>query len=154
MLLTDSKKTFEYLFFFGTVGGAMALLFPNSWGYTYLNFRYYHFLILHNILIAIPLYYYKEYGYRIDYSVLLRVFKTVVFMGVIIHLINLTFLHYGIDSNYWFITYVPYVVSDFFTSYPLYVATFILAVFTTMNILFLLTHPHEFPLFKKKSLDE
>ena len=44
MLLTDSKKVFEYLFFFGILGGAMALSFPNSWGYTYLNFRYYHFL--------------------------------------------------------------------------------------------------------------
>lgn len=154
MLLTDSKKVFEYLFFFGILGGAMALSFPNSWGYTYLNFRYYHFLILHNLLIAIPLYYYKEYGYRVNYSILLKVFKTVLVIGIVIHLINLMFLHYGMDSNYWFITYVPLVVDDFFTSYPLYVATFIAAVFTTMNILFFVTHPQEFPLFKKKSLSE
>lgn len=149
MLMTDSKKTFEYLFFFGTVGGFMALVFPNSWGYTYLNFRYYHFFILHNILIAIPLYYYTVYGYRITYKTLIKVFKTVLIMGIFIHLINLTFLHYGIDSNYWFITYVPTVVDDFFTSYPIYIATFITLVFTTMNILFVLTHPKEFPLVQK-----
>ena len=40
LLLTDNERTFKYLFFFGTLGGAMALLIPLSLGYTYYNFRY------------------------------------------------------------------------------------------------------------------
>ncbi len=154
ILNTDSKKIFNYLFFFGTLGGIMALLFPNSWGYTYLNFRYYHFLILHNLLIAIPLYYYFAYGYRVSYDVLLHVFKNILITGIFIHLLNLTFIHFGYDSNYWFITYIPQVVNGFFTNYPVYILTFITLVFATMNILFFVTHPGQFPLLQKKSLDE
>ncbi|GEM_PF-1149281 len=154
ILLTDSKKTFEYLFFFGTLGGIMALLFPNSWGYTYMNFRYYHFLILHNMLIAISLYYYKAYGYRITYPILIRVFKSVLVMAIVVHLINLTFLRLGYDSNYWFVTYVPHVVEDVFTHYPIYIVTFISSVFLSMNILFAATHPNQIKWLKKDHSSE
>lgn len=149
ILKTDSKRVFEYLFFFGTLGGIMALFFPNSWGYTYLNIRYYHFLLLHNLLIAISLYYYKAYNYRVNYHILWRVYKTVLVLAIFVHLINLTFQHFGYDANYWFITYIPYVVDDFFTSYPLYIFTFLSAVFVTMNILYVTTHTNQIPWLQK-----
>jgi|LGOV01.1.fsa_nt_gb hypothetical integral membrane protein (TIGR02206 family) len=139
LLLTDSKKIFNYVFFIGTLGGAMALLVPNSWGYSYYNFRYYHFIILHCSIMAVPLYYYKAYDYRVSYQTLLSVFKTIVVIGVCVHLINLFFQYYGIDSNYWFITYIPDNVDNVFHSYPLYIVTFISAVFLTMNILYFAT---------------
>jgi hypothetical integral membrane protein (TIGR02206 family) len=153
ILRTDSKRVFDYLFFFGTLGGIMALAFPNTFGYTYLNVRYYHFLILHNLLIAISLYYYKAYGYRVTYATLWRVYKTVLVAAIFVHLINLTFLHFGIDSNYWFITYIPYVVEDTFTSYPLYLLTFLSSVFVTMNLLFFISHPDARARLRTRPLD-
>lgn len=155
VLNTNSKRVYNYLFFFGTLGGIMALTFPNSWGYTYLNFRYYHFLILHNILIAVSLYYYFGYGYRVTYRTLLNVFRSVLIIGIFVHLFNLTLLHFGYDVNYWFITYIPQAVDDFFTNYPIYILTFITLVFVSMNVLFFVTHQDHLPLLlQKKSLDE
>lgn len=153
ILRTDSKRVFEYLFFFGTLGGIMALSFPNTYGYTYQNVRYYHFLILHNVLIAIPLYYYKALGYRITYATLWRVYKTVLVMAIFVHLINLSFLHFGIDSNYWFITYIPQVVDGTFTSYPLYLLVFLSSVFLTMNLLFFVSHPDQRPPLRNRPLE-
>lgn len=139
LLLTDSKRVFNYVFFFGTLGGMMALLFPNSWGYTYYNFRYYHFIILHCSIIAVPLYYYKAYDYRVTWNTLWGVYKSVLLLAILVHLMNLTFVHYGLEANYWFISAVPDNVSGFFTNYPLYVFTFMSAVFATMNILYFAT---------------
>ncbi len=139
LLWTDSKKVFNYVFFFGTLGGIMALVFPNSLGYTYYNFRYYHFILLHCTIIAVPLYYYKAYDYRVTYQDLWHIFKGVLLLGIAVHIINLTFLHYGVDANYWFITYIPANVESIFKNYPVYVVTFIAAVFTSMNILYFIT---------------
>ncbi len=139
LLFTDNKKVFDYVFFFGTLGGIMALCFPNSYGYTFYNFRYYHFIILHCSIIAVPLYYYKAYDYRVSYHKLWQVFKSVLILGIIVHLINLTFIHYGYNANYWFITFIPDNVTGFFYNYPIYVFVFISAVFTSMNLLYLIT---------------
>lgn len=135
LLLTRQHKFFEYAFFFGTLGGAMALLFPNSLGYTYLNFRYYHFIILHSAIMMVPLYFYKAYEYRVDYHTLIKVFKSVIFMALIVYILNGIF-----KDNYWFINEIPDNVSNVFQNYYVYIATFITAVFTTMNILYFTTH--------------
>jgi hypothetical integral membrane protein (TIGR02206 family) len=138
-LITNSQRVFTYLFFFGTLGGIMALFFPVSWGYTYLNFRYYHFMILHCSIIAIPIYYFKAYQYRVTYHQLLQVFRTVLVVGILVHILNLTFINWGYDANYWFVTQIPSNVSSVFTSYPLYIVTHISAVFLSMNILYFAT---------------
>jgi uncharacterized membrane protein YwaF len=129
-----------YAFFFGTLGGIMALVFPNSLGYTYYNFRYYHFLILHNVIIFVPLYFYKAYGFRVTYQNLLTVYKHAFMLAIVIYLINAIFLRLGYDANYWFISYVPSNVESFFGVYQLYVFTHLSAVFLTMNILYYFTH--------------
>lgn len=139
ILFTDSKKVFKYLFFFGTLGGIMALTIPLSLGYTYYNFRYYHFIILHCTIILIPLYYYKAYHYRITHKDLLNVYKGICIMALIIHLINLTFMHFGIESNYWYISVIPSNVENIFTIHPVYVISFMTAVFATMNLLYYIT---------------
>ena len=140
LLLTDSKRVFNYVFFFGTLGGIMALAFPTSYGYTFYNFRYYHFMILHCSIIAVPMYYYKAYDYRVTYLKLWQVYKTVLILAIGVHLLNLTFASLGYEGvNYWFITYVPKEVSGFFTNYPLYVFTFLSLVFLSMNILYFVT---------------
>lgn len=139
ILFTDNERIFKYLFFFGTLGGIMALTIPLSLGYTYYNFRYYHFIILHCTIIFVPLYYYKAYHYRIIYKDVLNVFKGILVMAVIIHLINSLFIHFGIESNYWYITTIPSNVDHIFTIHPIYVIIFMSAVFATMNLLYFVT---------------
>ena len=62
LLLTNKERIFKYLFFFGVLGGIVALMIPLSYGYSYMNFRYYHFIFLHCTIICVPLYYYKAYN--------------------------------------------------------------------------------------------
>ncbi len=139
LLLTDNEKVFKYLFFFGVLGGCMALAIPLSLGYTYLNFRYYHFIFLHCLIISVPLYYYKAYNYRVSYRQLWTVYKAILLLSIIIHLINRTFMHYGIESNYWYISVIPSNVESIFKVYTLYITCFMLAVFGTMNLLYYIT---------------
>lgn len=139
LLLTDNQKIFKYLFFLGVLGGSVALITPLSYGYSYLNFRYYHFIFLHCLIISVPLYYYKAYNYRVTYRELWRVFKAIILMAVVIYLINRTFMYFGIEANYWYITVIPENVSTFFKIYPLYIVLYILTVFGTMNFLYFLS---------------
>jgi hypothetical integral membrane protein (TIGR02206 family) len=136
ILFTDNQRIFKYLFFFGVLGGSMALITPLSYGYSYLNFRYYHFILLHCLIITIPLYYYKAYNYRVTYRNLWTVFKSILLISIVIYLINRTFMYFGIESNYWYISVIPDNVSMFFQIYPLYIVLFMTTVFTTMNILY------------------
>ena len=77
LLLTDSKKVFNYVFFIGVFGGLAALFIPNSLGYTYYNVRYYHYILTHMSIAIIPIYYYKAYNYRVS---LKAVYKTTAFI--------------------------------------------------------------------------
>ena len=131
LLLTDNKKIWNYAFFYGTIGGIMALLIPSSYGYTYFNFRYYHFIIIHSIILSIPLYYYKAYNFRVDYKTTMEVFKNTIILGIILYIIN-GFL----GTNYWFINEVPDNVSGFFPNWNVYIITFVLLVYTTINFLY------------------
>lgn len=135
LLLTDSKRIFNYAFFFGILGGFMALFIPNSLGYTYYNFRYYHFIVLHSLLIIIPLYYYKAYHYRVTYKSMLKTFRFAVLSGIVVFIVNGFF-----NTNYWFISYVPENVSGFFTNWNVYIITFIFTVFFTMNTLWFISN--------------
>jgi hypothetical integral membrane protein (TIGR02206 family) len=150
LLLTDNERTFKYLFFFGTLGGAMALLIPLSLGYTYYNFRYYHFIFLHCTIIAVPLYYYKAYDFRVTYRNVWGVYKAILLLAILIHLINLTFIHFGIESNYWYITTIPANVEKFFSAWAIYIVTFMTAVFTTMNLLYFVTRDEYTLLLEEK----
>ena len=136
LLLTDSKRVFQYAFFFGILGGFMALVFPNSLGYTYLSFRYYHFILLHVIILVVPLYYYKAYGYRIiSYKKLLEIYGIVLALGVVVYWINSI-----LGTNYWFIYEIPKNVESTFKRFPVYIISFFSLVFGTMNVLYYFSH--------------
>lgn len=135
LLYTNSKKVFNYAFVFGTVGGFMAMFIPNSLGYTYMNFRYYHYIILHSIIMGVPVYYYKAYNYRIDYKTVLNVFKHAVLMGIAVYIIN-SFL----GTNYWFIYEIPDNVASWFPNWSVYIIAFVATVFFTMNVLYLVSN--------------
>ena len=145
LLYTNSKKVFNYAFVFGTIGGFMAMILPNSLGYTYLNFRYYHFIILHSVILSVPLYYYKAYNYRINYKELLHVFRSAVLLGIVVYILN-GFL----GTNYWFIKVIPDNVSSVFQNWNIYILCFIALVFFTMNVLYLVSNFNT--VIKKKDL--
>ena len=145
LLLTDSKKVFNYAFFFGILGGSWALLIPLSYGYTYMNMRYYHFIIIHMLIVAVPLYYYKAYHYRVNYHMMLHVFRDILISMFILFLINnITNAHLFGDGlepfNYWFVSYIPEHVQGFFPNWTIYIMTFIILIFGTMNLLYFVTH--------------
>lgn len=135
LLLTDSKRVFKYAFFFGTLGGFMALFIPFSYGYTYFNFRYYHFMVMHFLIMAVPIYYYKTYNFRVTYKNLLSVFGTTVILGLSVYLINIP-----LQTNYWYVSVIPPEMISIFPSWPLYITTFVAILFSAMNILYYLSH--------------
>lgn len=135
LLLTDSKRVFNYSFFFGVLGGIMALSIPFSYGYTYFNFRYYHFMIMHFLIIAVPLYYYKVHNYRVSYKILLRTYESILVLAIAIYLINSQ-----LKTNYWFISSIPPEVENIFPGWPIYITTFLALVFSTMNLLYYFSH--------------
>jgi len=136
LLFTNSKRVFQYAFFFGILGGFMALVFPNSLGYTYLNFRYYHFILLHVLILVVPLYYYKAYGYRIiNYKKLLEIYGVVLALGVVVYWFNSI-----LGTNYWFIYEIPKNVESAFKRFPVYIISFFSLVFGTMNVLYYFSH--------------
>jgi len=153
LLLTDCKKVFNYAFFFGICGGTIALLLPLSKGYTYYNYRYYNFLIIHCTIVAIPLYYYKALGYRVTYRTTLKVYRTSVLSMIVVLFIDRFLVDLGVpiaEANYWFVAFIPANVEGVFTSWSVYVATFMLAVFLSMSLLYLLTcHSYQ---MKQKTL--
>ncbi len=148
LLLTDNKKIWNYAFFYGTIGGIMALIIPNTYGYTYYNFRYYHFIVIHSVILSIPLYYYKAYNYRLDYKITLNVFRSSMILGIIIYITNGLFhmvddffkLDGFLNTNYWFINEVPNHVASFFTNWNVYIICFTALVFLTMNILYFVSN--------------
>ena len=135
LLYTDNKKIWDYAFIYGTVGGIMALLIPNSLGYTYLNFRYYHFIILHSTILSIPLYYYKAYNYRLDYKTTMTVYKHTFILGIVVYILNGFF-----NTNYWFIREIPDNVSSTFHNWNVYIVCFIALTFITVNALYFISN--------------
>ena len=116
----------------------MALIIPNSLGYTYYNFRYYHFIILHCVILSVPIYYYVAYGYRIDYKTTIKIFRDSVVLGIVVYILN-GFL----GTNYWFIRTIPSNVSSAFTNWNIYIICFISLVFITMNTLYFISNSRE-----------
>lgn len=141
LLFTDNERVWKYAFFYGILGGSMALLFPVSFGYTYFNIRYYHFLFIHMTIVAIPLYYYMTYNYRVTYKTTLKIFRSSFIIMILMIFVNNLLTEWGIkDANYWFMATIPNNVSNVFNSWTFYVLTFTFAVFLTMNILYFATN--------------
>jgi hypothetical integral membrane protein (TIGR02206 family) len=131
LLKTNSQKIFEYVFFFGVLGGFIALLIPISYGYPYYNIRYYHFIILHCIIIAIPLYYYKAYGFRVTFRTTHKTFLMVLFTMPIIFQVNRVF-----KTNYWFINEIPDNVTFIFKNQFIYYTILISVIYLSQLFLF------------------
>ena len=133
LLFTNSKKAFGYVFLLGLLGGYTALFLPDMSDYTYINMRYYHFIIIHLLIVVIPLYYYKAYKYRISKESVRRAFLLLVAMSPLAIFINKT-----MDRNYMFIGEKPDPIADILPPWPFYIILFavmIIALFVSMYYL-------------------
>lgn len=131
ILITDSQKVFEFLFFIGIFGGLLALFIPNSLGYTYYNMRYYHFILLHMSIAIVPIYYYKAYGYRVKKT---SIYKTISFVLLLTPLV--TFINVTKHKNYMFIGERPEIIASFLPEWPYYIIVFLLSAFVLFNGLY------------------
>jgi hypothetical integral membrane protein (TIGR02206 family) len=138
LLKTNSKGVFEYVFFFGVLGGLMALLVPFSYGFPYYNIRYWHFILIHMTIIMIPMYYFKAYGHRVTLKATYKTFIMVVLVMPVIYNINILLrrLSNTTSVNYWFITDIPENVSMIFSNHFIYLAVLISILYVSQLLLY------------------
>lgn len=136
LLITDSKRVFNFVFFIGVFGGLAALFVPNSLGYTYYNVRYYHYIFTHMSIAIVPIYYYKAYNYRVTVK---AVFRTTAFILLLSPLIIYTNSTY--DRNYMFVGEKPRVIASLLPEWPYYVfVLFILMVISFFGLYYVSNH--------------
>ena len=142
LLKTNSQRIFEYVFFFGVLGGFMALVVPFSYGFPYYNIRYYHFIFIHMTIIMIPLYYFHGYNFRVTKRALYKTFLMVLLVAPIIYNINLLLsrLSKTTNVNYWFVTYIPEHVAFIFSNQWIYLGVLLSLIYVSQVILFKVTH--------------
>lgn len=132
-ILKKDKRVYDVLFFTGILGGLVAVLLPDNNGYTYLSFRYYHFILLHTLIIIIPLYYYRAYDLHIS---LKSAHKTFLYLIIAIPIIYTANALSG--SNYMFINDRPEIIKSLLPIWPYYLFIFIiLAYILIMGIYFI-----------------
>lgn len=145
LLKTKSQRIFEFVFFFGVLGGLMALLVPFSYGFPYYNIRYYHFILLHMLIIIIPLYFYKAYGFRVTLRATYKTFIMVLLVAPVIFHLNILLTSLNADNpvNYWFITYIPEHVSMIFKNQAIYIGTFLSIIYVSQMVLYKVSNRHQ-----------
>jgi hypothetical integral membrane protein (TIGR02206 family) len=145
LLKTNSQKIFEFVFFFGVLGGLMALLVPFSYGFPYYNIRYYHFILIHMTIIMIPLYYYKAYGFRVSLRATYKTFIMVLLIAPVIFHLNILLTSINSDNpvNYWFITYIPDHVSMIFKNQTIYIGALLSIIYVSQMVLYKVSNRHQ-----------
>lgn len=142
LLKTNSQRIFEFVFFFGVLGGIMALIVPFSYGFPYYNIRYYHFILIHMTIIMIPLYYYKAYHFRVTLRATYKTFIMVLLVAPVIYHINklLSSFSQTTDINYWFITYIPDHVAMIFNNHIIYIGVLLSIIYASQMLLYKLSN--------------
>ena len=140
LLKTNSQRVFEYVFFFGVLGGIVALLVPFSYGFPYYNIRYHHFILIHMTIIIIPLYYYRAYHFRVTLRATYKTFIMVLLVAPVIYNLNLLLATFSkdpaVEANYWFITHIPEHVEMIFGNHVLYVGVLLSLIYVSQMILY------------------
>jgi hypothetical integral membrane protein (TIGR02206 family) len=116
MLVTRSKRLYEFLFFAGIGGATIALLTP-SLDYPYPHFRFVLFFVAHGAIIAAPLYMTWIERYRPTWK---SVFLTMLYLNVVAVCVYTA--NRILDANYMFLVRKPSTFSflDYFGPYPVY----------------------------------
>lgn len=138
ILLTDSEKIFNTLFFFGVLGGIAAFVMPDMLHYTYYHFRFYNFVLIHIGIMIVPLYYYKAYNYELKLKSLYRIYLFLLVIAPFIILAN-----YLLDKNYMFIGQKPDIIAAYLPEWPYFIIIYLIMIFILFHILYLILHFRE-----------
>jgi hypothetical integral membrane protein (TIGR02206 family) len=138
ILFSDNKKIYDFLFFIGILGGLLALFIPNTLGYTYYNMRYYHFILLHMSIAAVPIYYFRAYGFRVNKRSVGKTIALLIGLFPIVSYVNYTF-----KKNYMFIGEKPDILANILPDWPYFLIIYIVLMPITLYALYLVSALYE-----------
>ncbi len=118
MLITESKRIYDIIYFWAIAGASQALLTPDIGAYGFPHFRYYQFFVSHGLIILAVLYMTFVYGYRPNYRAL---WASLFVLAVL--LVPIAGINVLTGGNYFFIAHVPLTPSliDYLGPWPYYI---------------------------------
>jgi hypothetical integral membrane protein (TIGR02206 family) len=121
MLVTRSRKIYEYAYFLGIGGAFQALMTPDSGIYGFPHFRFFEPLIAHGLIISASVYLTVVEGFRPTWKSILRA----VLAGNL-YLLLMALVNPLLGSNYLLIAYKPDVASllTLLAPWPWYILEF------------------------------
>ncbi len=145
LLLSDSYKTFQFLFFTGIIGGIVTFFIPELDHAGWNRFRFYEFIIAHTMIIFVPLYYLVVRSFSITKTSLLHAILITNILALIMIPINLFLSKFNIveDANYMFVMRPPSDVESIFGAAPWHLLSFELVLIVTYVLLYLITNIYQ-----------
>lgn len=134
ILFTDDERFFNTLFFFGVLGGITAFLMPDMLHYTFYHMRFYNFVLIHVGIIAVPLYYFKAYNYKLKLKSMYKIYIFLIFVAPLIITANKI-----LDKNYMFIGQKPDIITDYLPKWPYFILIYLALIFVFFHILYYIT---------------
>ena len=126
MVYKKSRKIFELVYFWGLVGGIIALITPDTSGFTFPHFMFLQYFWGHGSLILSILYMIIAYDFKPDLASLFRVYKitSVYFVGIF-------FINKLVGGNYSYLNGKPDTPTllDVLPPYPFYIPVILCAMF-------------------------
>lgn len=104
LFIPKKNRLFEFLFYAGIIGAIQALLTPQINNFDGSNYEYIEYYISHAGILLLPIYMYKNLGYKLTRFSWLRI---VLHLNILLAIVlPLNFL---IDSNYMYLAAAPSV---------------------------------------------
>lgn len=118
MLVTKSKKIYEFVYFMGIAGAVQVLATPDLGIYGFPHFRFFQTFISHGLIITAAIYMTVVEGFRPTWKSMIRVF---VWMNV--YALMIYFVNNYLGSNYLMINHKPELPSllDLLPPWPIYI---------------------------------
>lgn len=142
LLFTKNDKVFTVLFFTGIIGGLVTFAIPELEHAGYDRFHFYQFIIAHAAIILVPLYFFMNHKYTINFKKLLYTLLFVNVVGFLMLPVNLLLDSTGIvpDANYMYMMGPPSDVEAVFGQYPWHILSFELTLLITFTLLFYISN--------------
>lgn len=134
MLINKSYKIFEFVYFWGVVGGIIALITPDTSSFTFPHFMFDQYFLGHGLLLGAVFYMMVIHGYRVTEKSLIKTFKITVLYAICIIPIN-----FLLKGNYSYLNGKPdtSTLLDLLPPYPYYVPIFIAIMFSFFYMVYL-----------------
>ncbi len=126
ILLSRNHKVFEVIYFWGLVGGLVALITPDTSGFNFPHFMLIQYFVGHGTLIFSILYMVVIHGFKPNLSALFNTYKITSLYFVLIFFINKL-----LNGNYSYLNGKPNTptILDSLPPYPFYIPILLGAMF-------------------------